>query len=180
MFEQQFIPLNEIDELVTLEQVHISLKDAGAPNPEVLKEFIFTKGAKRVFLVLTLMKSVALLDQLRHYGLDDNALPIHFHGPRGNDTYNRFPFLRSWDISLKNLFKDYQRMLTAPKFGNTTFRTNFDYDCVLPYLEQGSAAASGFFGEVSKTVIHKAHLTSSFWPKVSRSSLVKFSPAYKL
>ncbi|CAN9389434.1 unnamed protein product [Alternaria alternata] len=130
--------------------------------------------ASRLFLILVLMESDALeqrLHDFREEGFVDNVLPIkliqdvsaktlRIQDPPDNRTYRVF---RNWERTKKDLFVDiYQWRFTAPVFGTTRFHQELPVGQWLPFLEVApQPASSGYFGEVTRTVIHAKHIDPS-------------------
>ncbi|PVH93374.1 HET-domain-containing protein [Periconia macrospinosa] len=98
--------------------------------------------------------------------LVDESLPIVLNkegdgetqfGPSSTPRYTCF---RGWTRNQKNLFYENQRILTSPVFGGKKkFRFRLAQDQRLPFLEEATGPeGNGFFGEVSKTLIHAKHI----------------------
>lgn len=185
---KKFLPLDKIDYIVRSSAAKTALitagllkpagllKTAGLLEPEGLENFIQGNG-KLVFLILVLTDAIHLLEHLREHRVDDSFLPLAFHrddeGPYGltirrAEDNRRHRFCNSWSFNQRTLFEQHMWTLMAPSFGpRTEFRRNFCILDPLPFLTKEKTAAKGFFGEVSRATIHKAHLDSSLWPKVS-------------
>ena len=169
---QEFLPYNKLDELVTIDKVSSAFQDANISGAEDLLGFVLN-DAKRLFLILVRMTSrtvekLSLLRDLQRDGINDASLPIGFK--RDNNKYygysledgldgTKFEIFNNWERNDRELFESNQWRFTAPVFDGSRFRFNFTKKRILPYLEVApKPASSGFFGEVSRIVIHSAHI----------------------
>ncbi|RYP92950.1 hypothetical protein DL770_000931 [Monosporascus sp. CRB-9-2] len=168
---------NALAVFVTPRNVEDVLKDAGVHDARRLAKFVLN-DAKKLFLILVMMtglenEKISLLADLKRSNISDASLPIQFHYDRVEGPYHwsslersaekRFEFVGNWDRRDRDLLAEtYQWHFLAPVFGDDTFRFDFHPRRILPYLyAEPRAASSGFFGEVSRNVIHKAHVPSS-------------------
>ncbi|RYP04080.1 hypothetical protein DL765_010313 [Monosporascus sp. GIB2] len=161
---------------VTKENVDNVLKDAGVPDAEHLTNFVLS-DAKKLFLILVMMsrrekEKISLLADLKRSNISDASLPIQFYSNGGEGRYywsslersaeEKSEFFGNWDRGDRDLLAEtYQWRFLAPVFGQDIFRFNFDSRRILPYLyAEPRPASCGFFGEVSRIEIHKAHVPS--------------------
>ena len=172
---QPFLPWEMIEDLVTPDQVQNFLSNTSLSETRLLQQFVCNagdKGAKRVFLLLFLLEKLPYLKHMHQEKLNDCAFPIRFemdsigfygiaHGEK-----KQLRFFDDWRLNDRNLFRTYQQQLWAPRFGGEQFEFNLDENSILPFLHQKKSVASGAFGLVFETVIHKAHLDPKLWPKV--------------
>ncbi|EUC43333.1 hypothetical protein COCMIDRAFT_38701 [Bipolaris oryzae ATCC 44560] len=125
------------------------------------------------------MESGDLEHQLRcckDQGLDDCSLPIDFGKDgvgaslQGPSIGRRYTWLQKSKRNQRKLFLDHQWSLTIPVFGaREKFRFELDPSQRLPFLEEASGPeANGFFGEVSRAVIHASHIVDH--PELPRIS----------
>ncbi|CAI9634730.1 unnamed protein product [Alternaria burnsii] len=134
----------------------------------------FVQGdAQRLFLTLVMMESDALEQELKHFqdmGFDDSVLPIRVdhrnhsaHSLLDPSSATRYPLPIKWKRKEKVCFEEYQRRFTAPVFGSpNTFHQFIPEGQRLPYLEVApKPTSSGYFGEVSKNIIHAKHIHPS-------------------
>jgi serine/threonine protein kinase len=191
----KFLPRDKLDEFVTRSTVKSAieparseaLKDIG--NMDDLIEFVLSRG-KQVFLIVLMsrkdwsQRDLALtLKSCKDENLDNDSLPIGFSEDRPSRAYSlnkpqegrRYPLFDKWDRDHKDVFDVWQWRIAVPVFDTRVkFRFKFPAQQILPFLEQAPRpASSGFFGEVSRTVIHAKHirnmnLPSSPWPPNGR------------
>jgi hypothetical protein len=165
-----FLPHDKLNEIVSREEVMSNLKDAKVSNPEDLVEFVL-KDAKQLFLILVMMEDLSLLRGLQQDEIKDASLPIGFdkeyygysleeREPLGKP---RFSIFKDWTRNERRLFDTYQWNFAVPMFNGSQFRFHFHKNRILPFLnsEAEKSVSSGFFGEVSRTEIHPAHIAVS-------------------
>jgi hypothetical protein len=168
-----FLPDNELRELVTRREVRSAFQNTSISGAEDLVDFVL-KDAKRLFLILVMMTSkndqkLSLLRGLRHDGINDASLPIGFKKRENRQYYGyslegrhdgpQFAIFKEWDRIDRELFESNQWRFTAPVFDNSRFRFHFATKRRLPYLKVApKPSSSGFFGEVSRIEIHSAHI----------------------
>jgi serine/threonine protein kinase len=138
---------------------------------EDLVRFVLN-NAPRLFLILVAMKSKALEQELRYFqeqNFDDAVFPIGLDD-RTDEAYalqgklkgNRYRLLDGWEYEQRDLFENYQWRFTAPVFGTDKFNRQLHTQQVLPILEIAPRpASSGYFGEVTETVMHAEHIDST-------------------
>jgi serine/threonine protein kinase len=170
---EAFLPVDKIAGFVKAKRIrrivgHTQFFD----NMEDLIRFV-QEDAQRLFLTLVMMESDALEQELKYFqdmGFDDSVLPIRFDH-RNQSAYSlldpssatRYPFPTKWKRNQKVSFEEYQRRFTAPVFGSpNTFHHFIPEGQRLPYLEVApNPTSSGYFGEVSKNIIHAKHIHPS-------------------
>lgn len=173
-----FLPCDKLDTFVTRENVTAIIDgatNADESNREDLINFALTEG-KRVFLILVLAtpnhdRLYSLLGNFLSQKISDKLLPIEFHIDEtqqgsyyygttgGNNQRRRLDFFHRWGRHDRDLFNLHQWEFLAPVFGNGVFHFNLHPKIILPYLgRETRSTSSGFFGEVSKVEIHKAHV----------------------
>jgi len=165
-----FLPHDKLNDIVSREEVMSNLKDAKVSNPEDLVDFVL-KDAKQLFLILVMMENLSLLGGLQQDEIKDASLPIGFdkecYGysleelePLGKP---RFSIFKDWSRNERRLFDTYQWNFAIPMFNGSQFRFHFHRSRILPFLnsEAKKPVSSGFFGEVSRTEIHPAHIVVS-------------------
>lgn len=141
-------------------------------NMEDLVRFV-QDDAQRLFLTLVMMESDTLEQELKYFKdmrFDDSVLPIRVDH-RNHSAYSllepssatRYPLPTKWKRNQKVSFEEYQRWFTAPVFGSpNTFHHFIPEGQRLPYLEVApNPTSSGYFGEVSKNIIHAKHIHPS-------------------
>ncbi|KAI1326501.1 hypothetical protein F5Y16DRAFT_374969 [Xylariaceae sp. FL0255] len=176
--DETFLPHDKLEDLVTFDSVREILQSADMDEPFVkdLVDFVLNKDAKKLFVILVLMtgrneEKVSLLADLKAGGLNDNSLPLGFHvNERDKLVYGyslevdmrdeqQFKVFNDWEDNEWTTFDYHQWHLMAPVFGSGKFRHIFSPRRPLPYLEIAhKPASSGFFGEVSRVVVHPAHI----------------------
>ncbi|KAI2462981.1 hypothetical protein F4781DRAFT_426743 [Annulohypoxylon bovei var. microspora] len=169
----QFLPYDQLEVFTTRAIVADIFQDAGVDNAKELTTFV-VKHARKLFLILVMMtgdsEKLSLLTYLKQSQITDESLPIKIEG-NGVGSHcswfsleagdeNKLELFGNWSRRDRDLLADtYQWRFLAPVFGKGTFRFNFHHQRTLPYLHAASKpASSGFFGEVSRVEIHKAHL----------------------
>ncbi|ORX96232.1 hypothetical protein BCR34DRAFT_607707 [Clohesyomyces aquaticus] len=124
-----------------------------------LWDYVLDRG-NRPFLILVMTtdassEKISLLRSLKEDGFDDTTLPIDL---------TLYPDIRKkWLRTDKDLFDIENWRFTAPIFGRPTkFRFKFPLQQVLPFLHvEPRPTSSGFFSEISRTIIHAEHLDSN-------------------
>ena len=179
-----FMPEDKLNDFVTRSRVESVLDLAefdSSKSRDDIVDFVITK-APRLFLIILLMENGDLEHQLRcckDQGLDDCSLPIVFNKDgvgeslQGPSDGRRYTWLRGPKRNQRRLFLDYQWSLTIPVFGaKEKFRFELAPPQRLPFLEEASGPeANGFFGEVSRAVIHASHIVGHpELPKISWTS----------
>ncbi|OWY42225.1 HET-like protein [Alternaria alternata] len=169
---EKFLPADKLSDFVKEEMIRSAFgPPENSDDTEKLIGFARDK-APRLFLTLVLMESKALKQELKHFQdlhFDDSVLPV------GLDRFNRaytlgnpsnttlYPLPSQWRRNKRTNFDEYQRRLTVPVFGTPSeFRHQLPDGQRLPFLEEASQpASSGYFGDVSRIVIHAKHVGSS-------------------
>lgn len=147
----EFLPCHKFGDFLSKDAVEKALQAAGFNDTTELVNYILPK-AKRLFLILLLMskrkeEKLSSLKDFREENITDASLP---------DPRKRFPL--EWEKQDCVLFYIYQRAVTAPEFGNGSFRLKLHPQTVLPYLSYPPPSGGGFFGQVSRVEIHPAHV----------------------
>jgi hypothetical protein len=169
----EFLPDNKLSELVTRDGVVSAFQIAKFSGWEDLVDFVLN-DAKRLFLILVMMTSrkeekLSLLKGLECDGIKDASLPISFNKRENKQYYGyslegrhdgpQFGIFDEWERNDRELFEGHQWRFTAPVFDGSRFRFHFAKNRRLPYLGVAQKpASSGFFGEVSRIEIHRAHI----------------------
>ena len=170
---ERFLPVDKIGGFVEEERIRCVVGHAQVfDNMENLIKFV-QEDAPRLFLALVMMDSKALEQELKHFqgmGFDDRVLPIWVNDQNRSayslrDPSNaiRYKLPRWWKRNETVLFEEYQWRFTVPVFGTpNTFHHHIPEGQRLPYLEVAPRpASSGYFGEVSKNIIHAKHIDPS-------------------
>jgi hypothetical protein len=163
---ESFLPFDKLTHFVTKQTVESALMEAHVTQPGDLVDFVLD-GAMRVFLILAVMGKLSMIEAFRHSGIDDSALPIDMGQKNCGVSLEKenqakpYAVFKLWGMRDRALFKELQGYLTAPIFDDT-FRFRFHRQRNLPYLYDSESAktepSSGFFGEVSRKEIHRAHI----------------------
>jgi serine/threonine protein kinase len=169
---EPFLSIDKLSEFVKEERIRAVIGHCVFfHNMEDLVRFV-QEDARRLFLTLVMMESKALEQELKYFqgmGFDDRVLPIgldrdHSAYILGNPSSAvRYSLPSKWKRNERVTFEEYQRRFTIPVFGKPN---NFHYHIPegqrLPYLEVAPRpASSGYFGEVSKNIIHAQHIHPS-------------------
>lgn len=171
---KSFLPRNKLDVFVTEDRVKSALREAEVEDPELddLANFA-VKYSQRLFLILLLMSSwkeqqLSLLRDFKRNRITDSSLPLVFYVydceckarslEEPSDERKLF-IVPDWDNNDCISFKSHQWKLTAPVFTREKFYYKFTENHILPFLHVPKQATnSGFFGDVSKLQIHRAHV----------------------
>jgi hypothetical protein len=174
--KEEFLPDDRLQCFVTREKVMEMLQAAGISTADMtlLLDFIFEQDAKRLFVILVLMSSseqekLSLMNGLREDGVTDASLPLNFENDKANNRWIGIPLeslvnkpyevFNKWGRRDRDSFRDYQYRIAVPLFSERQFHYRFTKQRVLPFLGVASKpSSSGFFGEVSLTEIHPAHI----------------------
>ncbi|KAI4704716.1 hypothetical protein J4E89_009593 [Alternaria sp. Ai002NY15] len=169
--DKKFLPNDEMRHFASEDSIQSIFGAVKAfANMDDLVRFIQNE-ALRLFLILVLMERKSLERELKSFqdnGFDDHALPIRFNrdntasAVQGPDQSKRHCVFHHWERGEKELFASYQYRFTAPVFGTTEFHQQVPVGQWLPFLEVApQPASSGYFGEVTRTVIHAKHIDPS-------------------
>ncbi|KAF3011315.1 hypothetical protein E8E14_002980 [Neopestalotiopsis sp. 37M] len=172
----QFLPCDRLDRFVTRENVTEIINhgdDGELLNKQILIEFVL-RDARKLFLILVLItkktkKLSSWLNDFYSNDVIDKLLPIEFHREDDGTYYGiatnagdekQFRFFNRWERNDCRLFDNWQFSVLAPVFAGDPFHHQLHPKTILPYLELPKVhkPASGFFGEVSRVEIHKAHV----------------------
>ncbi|KAI1451719.1 hypothetical protein F4805DRAFT_463486 [Annulohypoxylon moriforme] len=179
-----FLPYDRLAAFSTPDVVTAILEDARIDGVKELSKFVLKNG-KKLFLILVMMtgdnEKLSFLADLRQSGITDKSLPIMIEGNGAGNSYSwssleddiesKHELLGNWSRGDRDLFATYQWCFLAPTFGKGTFRFKFHSKRTLPYLHASpKPASSGFFGEVSRVEIHKAHLDVASLPTSDSNS----------
>ncbi|CAN9170068.1 unnamed protein product [Alternaria alternata] len=172
--DELFLPVDKIRGFVEEEKIRDVVGHTQSfDQMEDLVRFV-QEHAQRLFLILIMMESQALELELKYFqdmGFDDRVLPIwidhqnrsayNLRDPQSSAKRYRFP--RKWGRGGVVLFEEFQRRFTVPVFGTpNTFHHHMPEGQRLPYLEVApKPASSGYFGEVSRNIIHAKHIHPS-------------------
>ncbi|CAN9136397.1 unnamed protein product [Alternaria alternata] len=172
--DELFLPVDKIRGFVEEEKIRDVVGHTQSfDQMEDLVRFV-QEHAQRLFLILIMMESQALELELKYFqdmGFDDRVLPIWIDH-QNRSAYNlrdphssakRYRFPRKWGRGGVVLFEEFQRRFTVPVFGTpNTFHHHMPEGQRLPYLEVApKPASSGYFGEVSRNIIHAKHIHPS-------------------
>ncbi|KAL1794566.1 hypothetical protein ACET3X_006382 [Alternaria dauci] len=140
------------------------------------------RDAPRLFLILVLMESEALEERLKVFqdnNFVDSVLPIRLDQDNIARTLRvqdppilvQYSVLTQWEQKERRLFVSDQWCYSAPVFGTSKFHLQLAAVQRLPFLEVAQQpASSGYFGEVTKVVVHAKHIDPSLklstfpWP----------------
>lgn len=82
----EFIPIDQLDRLVTKDEVQKVLKAASVRDAESLTQFVLEKPARKLFLILIILSTdtekVSLLIDLKRSEITDASLPIKFESAK--------------------------------------------------------------------------------------------------
>jgi hypothetical protein len=182
-FDQEFLPNDTLEEIVTPDKVEKILRAADWSTPALLADipdlvdFVCqprNEGGKRLFLILACMAhgdktNLLLLHKLWKNKLTDASLPLTFrYEERDDEEYyeawshdrTRIDCFGDWIFNTNNhrLFDSYQRNFLAPVFGGEQFYHELGESQVLPFMKKPERGGAGSFGDVSKVEIHYAHI----------------------
>ncbi|KAI0891514.1 hypothetical protein F4806DRAFT_305061 [Annulohypoxylon nitens] len=177
----EFLPYDREVTFVTPQIVGDILRETGVENANELSSFALMH-AKKLFLILVMMtadsEKLSLLADLKRSEITDKSLPIMIenNADSGSDSWysletdieSKHELLGNWSRRDRHLLMAYQWFFLAPIFGQGTFRFKFHPNRILPYLSVSPKPANtGFFSEVSRVEIHKAHLDVNFLPTLN-------------
>lgn len=169
---EPFLSVDKLSEFVKEEKIRAVIGSCEFfDHMEDLVKFVQV-DARRLFLALIMMESKALEQELKYFQdmkFDDHVLPIGLDRDHSayilRDPLNtiRYSLPSEWGRNERVTFEEYQRRFTIPVFGTpNNFHHQIPEGQRLPYLEVAPRpASSGYFGEVSKNIIHAKHIDSS-------------------
>jgi hypothetical protein len=172
----QFLPCDRLETFVTRENVTKIINhddDGELLNKGTLIEFVL-QDARRLFLILALTaketkKLSSWLNDFYSNDVVDKLLPIEFHRDDNGAYYGiansagdekQFRFFNRWERNDRRLFDNWQSSFLAPVFAGDPFHHQLHPRTILPFLKLPKVhkPANGFFGEVSRVEVHKAHV----------------------
>lgn len=169
---ESFLPIDKLSKFVKEEQIDAVIgRCVFFHDMEDVVRFV-QEDARRLFLTLVMMESKALEQELKYFqdmGFDDRVLPIGLDRDysayilREPSNTIRYLLPSKWKRIKTETFEEYQRRFTIPVFGTPdNFHHHIPEGQRLPYLEVAPRPASnGYFGEVSKNIIHAKHIHPS-------------------
>jgi hypothetical protein len=174
-----FIPVNKLDELITLESIHKELEDRDIGLQcdrlqlarQICESASVTQNTTRrkIFAILALMEKVDAIRDFIRQGVCDSALPFIFStddfliSKRTKEPIMLFQNRSKWKSSEKDMFEKYQWEMMTPCFnlspkGKTSFgRMLIEDRAVLPFIEVHDIEIEGGFSTVRKVKVHPAH-----------------------
>jgi hypothetical protein len=187
--EQLFLPLDELDRIVTRDRVRRELQRLNLIRPDQLDWYADqiweTKSIssstrttrRRIFAILALLDKVEAISDFIQHDLYDIDLPLTLDkGPLRGLSYKRkkgslrpITFCQTWRPCDRDCFHMYQWQLLAPYFELSTkdkpqvSEYQLDKNIILPFIETEEKTASsrrGGFGDVWRVKIHQAHHNS--------------------
>lgn len=175
---KNFIPADAIIWLASRETVKAELIDWFSDELVAgLVDYVLTKPAIKVFLILVMCKNVGALDKMRSSGFGDDHLPLDEQtitkdGKRQRQLQSLSQLsylgpvlepLRSWRVAERREFLEKQWAFMAPVFTTEKFAYKLHNRCPLPFIPfteedwaQG-ATHEGLSGSVKEIKVHEAH-----------------------
>lgn len=196
--DKEFLPNDKVPLFTSEHIVAAVFQEDGWKNVGTDLISFISKQAPRIFLTVLFMEfeqvTPPVFQDLMVQKVDDVTLPWEMKMGRNaggegwsikdNIRGKTFQIPRGWKNNARNLFRLNQYKFIAPVFGQSDkFRFRFNSNHILPYLDDTQDAArktsSGFFGEVSKRIIHPAHISQSLKEKLQKHDLLSFSQGTK-
>lgn len=172
--QEQFLSYTKINNFVTKnkEGVTAAFKEANILDHKTLVDYVLQQ-APRLFLILILMSTrveekLSLINDLKNRRFTDSSLPIDFNrNPETNgislearDNPTQFILFNHWERRDRDIFESYQWRFLVPVFKPGNFRYTFAPKQRLPFMKIAPKPTnSGFFGEVSRILVHPEHIT---------------------
>ncbi|KAI1364049.1 hypothetical protein F5Y08DRAFT_353752 [Xylaria arbuscula] len=154
---QQFLPNNKLEQLVTKESLLSALRETTIEQQyhEDLASWIL-QNSMRLFLVL----DDGVSDRVLPLGFSDDeskyGCSIAMHPTKGTRKFYSFA---DWEDNDLILFENYQWMFLAPVFGaSNKFRLHLNNKQPLPFTELSPKPTKGILGETLSGEIHPAHV----------------------
>ncbi|KAI1736807.1 kinase-like domain-containing protein [Xylaria scruposa] len=184
---QDFVPLDQLNEIFTEEEVRSILHSVGlnGQSSSGLLRYIMDH-AKKMFATVVFMDQPLLIQDLAFANLTDAHLPVgqDLWGEDGesgdsyevgairsyhsmSDKLNResnLAVFRSWPPRTRYEFCDRQWLFLAPVFSENNYKTYVHRKCPLPFLpppEDPHEIKSSHHSKVYKVSVHPAHLKLS-------------------
>ncbi|KAI0199847.1 hypothetical protein F4808DRAFT_431473 [Astrocystis sublimbata] len=175
---QQFLPNDQLKELVTKDTVLLALQETTIEQQyhEDLASWVLQRGM-RLFLILVLLtqgsaEQLSSLRQLKSDGVNDDVLPLGFSttnepfygyslAPAPAEHARKFHSFKTWDDNDLVLFEGCQWKFLAPVFGaSNKFRHHINIEQPLPFMNLSKKPEKGILGETVYGEIHPAHMDS--------------------
>ncbi|KAI8677917.1 Protein kinase domain-containing protein [Fusarium keratoplasticum] len=175
---QEFIPADAIVWLASRESVEAELMDWFSDERVAgLANYVLTKPAIKVFLILVMCKNIRAMDKIQGSGFGDQHLPLDEQiitkdGKRQRQlqSLSQLPDsgpvlepLRSWRVADRREFLEKQWAFMAPVFTPMKFVYKLHNRCPLPFIPftdkewaQG-VTLGGLSGSVKEIKVHEAH-----------------------
>ncbi|KAJ3468292.1 hypothetical protein MRS44_002357 [Fusarium solani] len=175
---KKFIPADAIVWLASRETVKAELMDSFSDELVAgLVNYVITKPAIKVFLILVMCKNISAMDKIQGSGFGDQHLPLDEQiitkdGKRQRQLQSLSQLsdpgpvlepLRSWRVADRREFLEKQWAFMAPVFTTKKFAYKLHNRCPLPFIPftdkdraQG-ATHGGLSGSVKEIKVHEAH-----------------------
>jgi serine/threonine protein kinase len=170
---QEFLPEDKIRYFTQEEKILSVIGDAKLFGSMAELITFISNEAPRLFLILVLMESEPLEERLKDFRNEnfvDSVLPIKLDQNylattlRVQEPVNltRYSVFTQWGRERRRSFTSSQWFFTAPVFGTSKFHLQLAAAQRLPFLDVAPRpASSGYFGEVTKVIIHAKHVDPS-------------------
>ncbi|KAF4463390.1 serine threonine kinase [Fusarium albosuccineum] len=162
---QDFLPLSDLDDIITHDNVRSQLSWATRLLSPRLPEKILSQ-AKKVLAILALMNETGAMKDLINEDICDEDLPLCRNGDKGDSEFDilvspgggkRFISFSSWPKKTRVAeFLEKQWVVQAPILDGTGQHIVLNWKCPLPLIECIRMAQGGS-GVVSKAKFHPAH-----------------------
>lgn len=175
---RNFIPADAIIRLASRETVKAELMNSFSDDLVAgLVNYVLTKPAIKVFLILVMCKNISAMDKIRGSGFGDQHLPLDEQIITKDGKQQRqlqslgqlsdpepvLAPLRSWKVADRREFLERQWAFMAPVFTTKKFSYKLHNRCPLPFMRftdedwPQSATSRGLHGSVREIKVHEAH-----------------------
>ncbi|CAH0033250.1 unnamed protein product [Clonostachys rhizophaga] len=184
--DKRVLSLDNIEKFVTQDVVSLALRDQKVRDMANASRLILDGKAKLIFVILTMMNDLRLLEDFITAKVTDQHLPITWKADGtgySEDESLIFPHCKTWSIPQRHLFKLYQAEVISPTFGDRDhFEVKTSNNRNLPFLKDenssSQAPSSGFFGEVTMKLLHRAHIHERALPIFDTLGLLPENSAF--
>ena len=149
--DEQFIPANDLDEVLTGHAIQEELQSCGLEDPS---SFVFRR-AKKIFAILLMIRKLDALQCLIEEELGDELLPLPDPANNLLEDNKLHSAFSKWDVDTRKQFFESQWTMLAPVFSEGE-HLRLDDDARLPFIKTESIANRAY-GGVHCVEIHRDH-----------------------
>ncbi|KAH6665936.1 hypothetical protein B0J14DRAFT_660071 [Halenospora varia] len=176
--EQEFLPADMLDGLVTESNIDNVLSEAGVMSPDI-KDYI-GKSARKTFATLVCIGKTSAVQDFHCAGFTDEDLPVEersemqeghtgliwvvkscYAAPatlQSPSDIKHWAMFSEWTAKSIREFSRDQWLFLAPVFSSTPFEYKLHHRCPLPFPLLKRTLTNSFFSNVYEVEVHPAHM----------------------